>query len=201
MTTKISSIKRDVQNSIAFSQTLSKDYYNKKHTSCQLQIDDWIFLKLHKKYDIFFIAILSKKLSQQYVESFQIIEKIDNLTYRLSISQHWWIHSIISIAHLEFSSFSSTSQSSSSIFMKENSNVIKSFEIEKLMIKRITRREVEYFVRWLKYDSEKDMWRSISKLENAMNLIQQYENTNSMLSKRRFRNTMFSKRERLRKNN
>ena len=184
LTTKTSSIRRDVQNNIVFSQALSKNYYDRKHISCQLQIDDWALLKLHKKYDILFIAILSKKLSQQYVESFQIIEKIDNLAYRLNISQHWRIHSIISIAHLEFSSSSSTSQSSSSIFMKENSNIVKFFEIEKLVAKRITKREVEYLVKWLKYDSEKNMWRSISKLENAMNLVQQYEDANTMPSKR-----------------
>ena len=96
---KITSIKLVVQNNIAFSQALFKNFYDKQHKNCQLQINDWALLKLHKKYDISFIAILSKKLSQQYVNSFQITKKIDNLTYRLNISQHWRIHFVISIAH------------------------------------------------------------------------------------------------------
>ena len=52
----------DAQNNIAFSQTLFKNYYDKRHKNCQLQLNNWVLLKLHKKYNISFIAILNKKL-------------------------------------------------------------------------------------------------------------------------------------------
>ena len=49
------------------------------------KIDDHILLRFHKKYDISFIEVLNKKLDPQYVKSFKMIERIDNLIYRLSI--------------------------------------------------------------------------------------------------------------------
>ena len=195
---KTTSIRLVVQNSIAFSQALFKDFYDKQHKNCQLQVDDWALLRLHKRYDISFIAILSKKLSQQYVDSFQVTKKIDNLTYRLNISQHWRIHFVISIAHFESSSSSSTNQLSSSVFMKEDSDKVKFFEVERLIVRKHTKREVKYLVKWLRYDPEKDMWKNISELENAMNLIREFENANSMITSRRerLRKTKDDRRER-----
>ena len=176
-----SSIKQIVQNSIAFSQILFKNYYDRKHKNCQLQINDWVLLKLHKKYDISFIAILDKKLFQQYVDFFRILKKVENLTYRLQIFEHWKIHSIISIAQLKlFSSLFSDQQSSSSVSMKDESvnDKVRSYEIEKILIKRNNlQKNTKYFVKWLDYDSENDFWRSFSELNNAMKLMQEFKNT------------------------
>ena len=62
------------------------------------------------------------------------------------------------------------------IFVEENIELIKFFEIERLINKRqIARRDSEYFVRWLGYFSQFDEWRNFSKLEDAMNLIHDYE--------------------------
>ena len=169
------SIKQIVQDSIAFSQVLFKIHYDRKHKNCQLQVNDWILLKLHKRYDISFIAILNKKLFQQYVDFFRILKKIENLTYRLQIFEHWKIHSIISVAQLEFFLFSfNDQQSSSSVSMKDESidDKIRSYEIEKILIKRINRqRNTKYLVKWLDYDSENDFWRSLSEMKNAMKLV------------------------------
>ena len=176
--------RQTVQNSIAFFQVMFKHYYDKRHSNHLFKIDDWVLLKLHKNYNISSTKILKKKLSQQYVESFKITEKIDNLIFRLTISEHWKIHSVISITQLKFfeSSFA-TDSSSSSIFMKEDTDSIKSFEIKKIISKKLTKkRDIKYLVRWLKYDFEKNVWRSISKLDNVMNLVKDYELTNNQLS-------------------
>ena len=90
--------RQTVENSIAFSQVMFKHYYDKRHSNHLFKINDWILLKLHKGYNISSTKILRKKLSQQYVESFMIIEKIDNLIFCLTISEYWRIHSVISIA-------------------------------------------------------------------------------------------------------
>ena len=161
-----------------------KHYYDKTHSNYQFKIDDWVLLKLHKDYNISTTKILRKKLSQQYVESFKITEKIDNLIFRLTISEHWRIHSVISIAQLEFfeSSFAINSFSFS-ISMKEDTDSIKSFEIKQIISKRLTkRRDIEYLVRWLKYDSEKNVWRSLSEFDNVMNFVKNYELANNQLS-------------------
>ena len=173
-------IRRAVENSIAFSQVMFKHYYDREHNSHQFEVNDWVLLKLHKNYKISSTKILDKKLSQQYVNFFKIIEKIDNLIYRLKISKHWRIHSVISIAQLKLFESSFTINQSSSVFMKEDSDVIKSFEVEKIISKRIIKkRDVKYFVRWLEYESEKNVWKNFSKLQNIMNFVDEYELTNS----------------------
>ena len=73
---------------IAFVQMISKYYYDRKHQFLFMKTDDYALIRLHHDYNISTIEILDKKLSQQYVDSFKIIEKIDNLAYRLKLSNH-----------------------------------------------------------------------------------------------------------------
>jgi hypothetical protein len=53
------------------------------------------------------------------------------------------------------------------------------YEIERLLNKRVVRREQEYFIeyliRWREYESEFDRWYNIRDLENVKNLIADYE--------------------------
>jgi hypothetical protein len=69
-----------------------KHIYNRKHQSLNLKIDDHVLLRLHKKYFFLSTKILDRKLSQQYIESFRILKKIEDLSYRLNLFQHWKIH-------------------------------------------------------------------------------------------------------------
>ena len=142
-------------DSIALSQVLFKHIYDKNHRSIQMQINQWALLKLHKEYDILSTVILNSKLSQQYVESFKILKKIDNLVYRLKISSNWRIHFVFSIAHFESAkastndSFHRISVQSKSVFVEEDNDLIKFFEIEKILTNRRTvRRDIEYLVKW-----------------------------------------------------
>ena len=179
-TTNKTLTRQTVENNIAFSQVMFKHYYDKEHNNHLFKINDWILLKLHKDYNISSTKILEKKLSQQYVEFFKITEKIDNLIFRLTISEHWKIHSVIFITQLKFfESFFAINSFLFSVFMKEDTDSIKSFEIKKRISKRlIKRRDIKYFVRWLRYDSEKNVWKSLSKLDNVMNLVKNYEANN-----------------------
>ena len=77
-----------VADVIAFAQMRITQTYNQKHQVMQFRVEDQVLLHLHKGYDIFFTAVLKKKLSQQYVGSFKILKRIDHLIYRLNLSQH-----------------------------------------------------------------------------------------------------------------
>ena len=138
-------------------------------------------IKLHKDYNIF--STISKKYDQQFVEFFTIIEKIDRLIYRLNISSNWSIHSIFNVAQLKRCSSSSVNsfkrfRSDHSVFVFVNDDTInvKFFELSRIINKRmIKKRNVEYLVEWKNYESEHDVWRSLSKFENVMNLVREYE--------------------------
>ena len=93
-----SSTKLEIIDSIAMTQISSKKLYDQKHQSLILKIEDWVLLRFYKDYQILSSITLSLKLFQQYVNSFEILEKIGNLAYRLKISEHWKIWFVISIA-------------------------------------------------------------------------------------------------------
>ena len=193
-----------VKNNIAYDQMLIKKYYDDKHKSIHLKIESWALLRLHKNYNIFSIVVLSSKLSQQYIESFQILEKIKNLTYKLNISTNWKVHSVFSIAQLKFidslnaDSFERNAASFDSIFVEKDTDDVKFFEVKKIIMKRINKkRDVKYLIKWLNYDSEHDQWRSISELENVMNLVNDYERMSSVVTSSSSFSFSSSRRERL----
>ena len=184
---------KSIQDIITHAQLLFKHIYDQKHQSLQLQVDEWILIRLHKNYNVSSTFILDKKLFQQYAEFFQITERIRNLAYRLAISSNWRIWSVISIAQLKSCSLSNQNSfqrifaSSKIINIKENNETnIRSYEIEKIIVKRITeRRNSEYLVRWLKYESKHDVWRNLTKLQDAMNLVREFDASDFALSTRR----------------
>jgi hypothetical protein len=197
-----SMIRKEIFDVIVWSQLRMKKIYDRKHQSLFMKFEDYALLKLHKKYNILVTKILRKKLSQQYAEFFKILQKMRNLAYRLQLSNHWRIHSIIFIAQLESISdsiknsyFRSRSKESDFVQMKDDTENIKSFEIKRLIDKRIITRDIEYLIRWKSYASQHDEWRSVSELENAKNLIQNYEtfmNNVIILSDRLSRNIQFT---------
>ena len=87
----------NVSNVIAFAQIKFKFRYNRRHLSLFMRINDWILLRLYKKYNISVIAQINKKISNQYVESFRIIERIDRLIYHFVVFEHWRIHSVFTM--------------------------------------------------------------------------------------------------------
>ena len=176
-----------VQDVIAMTQIASKRLYDQKHQSIQMNVENWALIRLHKNYNIFVTAILEKKLSQQYVDSFQIIQRIENLAYKLKIFDNWRIWSVFTISQLESSFefvndfYHRTQSSSESLIVKDDTNQVKSFEINRLISKRQTkRREIEYLIRWRNYDLENDAWKNLSKLSNAKELMKNYEKNNSI---------------------
>ena len=148
------------------------------------QFDDYALLRLHHEYSISFVK---RKLDQQYVELFKIIKKIERLVYQLDISRHWKVHSVFTIAQLESASnlimnlfHRSRSEKSSSVFVEENIDIMKFFELERILNKRVTRKErdlvIEYLVKWVDYESKHDQWLNVKDLDNANELVQNYEN-------------------------
>ena len=199
------SIKHTVENSIAHSQMLVKQIYDDKHKLIELHVDDWALLRLHKDYNISFTKILEKKLSQQYASSFKILKRVRNLAYRIDISSHWRIWFVVSISQLkscfasDTDSYNKIMRSSKSIIMKSDTDTVKFYEIQKIIAKRSTTRDVEYFVRWLEYESKHDVWRNLSKLQNAMNLMKDFDALNALNTIREHALNATRRRERFKK--
>ena len=176
-------IRQDVADAIAFTQMQLKFHYDRKHQSISLNVDDWALLRLHRDYNI--PSAKNKKLDQQYIDSFQITEKIDRLTYRLEILNHWKIHPIFIIAQLKSSPpFWSNSfkrlrfTHSNSVYVEKNTKNVKSYILNKIINRRKTaRRDTEYLIKWKEYGPESNMWRNLPKMNDVMNLMRDYEET------------------------
>lgn len=192
-----------VTNFIAFAQMIVKFHYDNKHHSLFLKVDDYALLRLHRDYNISFTKRVDFKLSQQYVDSFRVIKKVENLVYRLDLSSYWRVHSIFTIAQLKSSSsskFDSYNRErfnhSTFVFVEDDFKRVKLYEIERLINKREIARDDEYLLRWKEYDLEWNEWRNLSKLENVMNLIKKYESIMQevlFLSKRIRKQSILSK--------
>ena len=175
-------IRANVSDVIAFAQMKIKFRYDRRHLSLFMRLDDWVLLSLHKEYNISITAQIKKKMSNQYVRSFRIIERIERLAYRLVVLEHWKIHSVFIIAQLKLCSFSETNSFHRSrfthldfVYVKDDIFKVKSWELSDIMNKRHSARELEYLIRWKEYEKQYDEWRDLFEMKNIMKLIKKYE--------------------------
>lgn len=91
------------------------------------------------------------------------MQKVGCLTYKLDISSNWQIHPVFSMAQLELAPPSAKDlfkrlfpSNPPLVFVKGNTDRLKSFEIERLLNKRQVKKgkgwAIEYLVRWKGYD-------------------------------------------------
>ena len=169
-------------DAISFVNAHIKIRYDSKHKSLFFRSSDKIFLKLHRDYEV---NEQHKKLDNQRCESFLIKRRVDRLTYELNIFVRWKIHFVISMTQLE-SAFSVQDSynrlrfdHSNSVYVEDDIEIEKSYEMKKVIDKRVkklnTTSVTQYKIKWKEYDSEFDEWKSVSQLENCMNLVKKYE--------------------------
>ena len=136
----------DVKIVIAFAFLKMKKVYNARHQFIFFKIENLINLRLHKNYKI--SIIISKKIKSQLIKSFKIFERIERLIHRVKLSVNIKIHNVIFIAHLK-----PTIDSAENSYRKRRLSIFaiiiddeKEYEIEKLLKKRIIKRERKWFV-------------------------------------------------------
>ena len=176
----------DAADAISFALLNQKEHYDRKHQPLFMKVGDWAMLRLHKDYSISSSAKVTKKLTQQYVGPFQIKERVGRLAYRLEIPNDWWIHPVFSVAQLEPAPEPSIDpfrrpypHDLPAVFVDDDTNSLKSFEIDRLLNKRTIKRgkglTVEYLVRWTGYGPGWDRWYNVKDLDNAAELVREYE--------------------------
>lgn len=148
----------DVTKAISFAFLNQKVTYVCRHQPLFMKVGKWALLRLHKGYSIPATAGVTKKLTQKYVGPFCIVEKVSRLAYKLNVSPHWRTHPVFSVAQLEPAPPPAKDpiarlfpSNPPSVFVKGDTNKLKSFEIERVLNKRQVRKgkgqAVEYLVR------------------------------------------------------
>lgn len=133
----------------------NKRHYDKRHTSLFFGKKEKTLIRLHKEYIISSIFEIIKKLTQQFVDSFKILAKIERLIYKLDISDHWKIHFVFSIAQLELTLSSSSNFYNHSrfvhfefVYIEKNIDILKSYQLERLLNKRTIKWKGEQFIEY-----------------------------------------------------
>ena len=156
--------------------------YDRHHRSIVFRLEDEVYLRLHKSYTL--SSIKTSKLTIQRVESFHIIEKKENLTYKLDFSQNWKIYSIIFVINLESALKSDDFYNRSKLDYFQSMSKFNSewhvYEIKNLIDykRRRYKREqfiFEFLVRWKNYDLEFDRWLKKNLLNDVQELIEKYK--------------------------
>ena len=101
----------------------------------------------------------------------------------MDIPKEWRIHPVFSIAQLEpcpppdSDPFARPRPyNPDSVYVEGDTDLVKSFEVERLISKRQTkRRGPEYLVRWKGYGPEHDAWRNIPELGDAAQHLKDYK--------------------------
>ena len=168
---------------IAFVVVKSKVYYDVKHTFILLKVDEYVYLRFHQDYQL--SSKSNRKFSQQRCEFFKIIRRMKRLIYEFELSSAWRIHLVVFIVQLEFVFVEVDFYQRfrfhhfDSIEMKNDTDEYKSYEIEKLVVKRQRKYNktwiTQYLMRWINYELEYDEWRNVFALTNSTNLIESFE--------------------------
>jgi hypothetical protein len=176
-------IRIDVANVIDFASAKAKIIYDNHHKALTFNIEDKAYLRLHHEYFLF--EKKNSKLSNQRLNSYIILRKIDNLAYELNLSATFRIHSVIFIIQLE-STLNSDSYERSwsinleSIEMKNDIVDKNSYEVERILKKRNRKYEkitmIQYLVKWKRWKLNHNFWVFAKNCENFMNRIMKYEN-------------------------
>ena len=152
-------------DAILFALANHKDHYYRSHQPLFIKVGDWAMLKLHKGYSIHSSVGVTKKLTQQYVGPFRILEKIVRPAYKLEVSNEWRIHPVFSVAQLKPAPAPSKDpfhrprpQQPPSVFVEGDTDHQKSFEVDRLLNRRTVKKgkglAIKYLVRWTGYGPE-----------------------------------------------
>ena len=132
----------DAANVISFALANQKAHYDLKHQPFFMKVGDWAMLKLHKGYSIPFFAGVTKKLTQQYVRLFRVLEKLGRLAYKLDVPLDWKLYPVFWVAKLKPAPSPTDDPFNCprphmppAMFVDGDTNTSKSFEVERLLNK------------------------------------------------------------------
>ena len=172
------------KEAIDFAQLSNKFHYDRHHQPMFLKVGDWALLRLHKGYKIPSTLGITKKLTQQYVGPFKVLQRVGRLAYKLDIPDSWLVHPVFTIAQLEpcpdptKDPFNRPRDEHIPPISTNEDGTI-NCEVERLLNKRVFKKgkgfSTEYLVRWKSYGPEYDQWYNVKRLGNAEELVQEYE--------------------------
>jgi hypothetical protein len=172
----------EATRAIAFAQKAMKVVYDRKHEQPNFK-DGWAFLRLGDGYTV--PGITKKKIGPQRIGPFRITETLSKgKAYRLDLPDHYRIHDVISVAHLEPAPCPRSDPYARAVPVEDatpayaHSDGDHEWELDALVKKRTmgrgSSRQVQYLGRWKDHGPEWDSWINEDDLENAQELLKDF---------------------------
>lgn len=166
----------ELSDAIDIAAIHAKRNYDSKHQTVYVNVGDKVYLRLHRGYNL--PSQPHHEFGIQRTGPFKVTERIGRLAYRLKLPEHWRVHDVFSIAHLEPAPKTSDPYQRSQPPPTEPIIVDGSeeWEIKELLDKRVTRTgRISCLVRWKDCGPHEDSWRPLSALKNCPELIKRFE--------------------------
>lgn len=174
-------LRDEARDAIKFAQAKMSIYYDKKHKPISFQVGDMVYVRLagsmepryHLPIDI------SRKLSQQRVGPFKVLERVGNLAYRILLPTTWKIHDVLSVAHLEPHTpdqFERVTVPVPEMVVGHDGEVEEEWEVEEIIRDRYNKRRKrkEYYIKWKGFGPENNTWEPEENLINAGDVFTRY---------------------------
>ena len=174
--------RREAADAGDFANAKAKVYHDARHQPLMFKPGDRAYLRLHQGYSL--PGHPNRKMSNQRCGPFLVKRRVGRLAYELELPDNWRIHPVISIAQLE--SYPGPDPYGrprpdypDSVKVEGDTEDWKSYEVERVEAKRLRKfgrtTVTQYFVKWVGYGPEFNEWRSISYLDNCLDLVEEFE--------------------------
>jgi hypothetical protein len=138
-------IRQDIMNSFKLAQTKMSIKYDAKHKFSDLK--EKVFLKLIKSEKFEYHVLNHFFLFSRKIDSFQIVRKINSLTYEFNLSSSMKVHFVISMIHLKQANENQYNRDISKISKALKKNEKKIFVVKKIIKQKKTNEIEKYFVK------------------------------------------------------
>ena len=173
---------REAADATAFANAKAKVYYDARHQPIFFRPGDRVYLRLHQGYQL--PGRPNKKMSNQRCGPFTVKRRAGRLAYELELPAHWRVYPVVSIAQLEpFPEEDPYNRPRpdypDAVEVEGDTDDWRSYVVERILDKRIRKfgrtTVTQYMVKWLGWGPEYNEWRSLSYLDNCLELVEEYE--------------------------
>ena len=202
--------RQETADAISFANAKAKIRYNRRHKQLKFKVGDKVYLRLHHEYTL--LDMNNKKLSNQRVGPFEILQKVGQLAYKLRLPPVMQIYPIVSIAQLEPAKSTDpysrrrldhprpvemeriSPNNAADGKLDSNTQPNNSYEVEQILSKRSQKygwgkSRIEYRVKWLGWGPELNQWIPEEDCAGAAELVKEFERKQDTEHSDRMRNT------------
>jgi hypothetical protein len=170
---QIKSLQKVLQEELQLAQEKMKTYADRSRIDHSFKVGDFVWL-LNRNIRT---TRPSKKLDHKRLGPFQLIERINDVTFRLELPSNIRLSNTFHVSLLEptTQAFMDNYKTPQPIFVDDHEE----FEVEKILDHKVIQGLDYFLVKWSNYDDANNTWEPSGNLTNAADIVQEFLNSRS----------------------